>query len=254
MLQLPDSIRGVTTLLPASRRSYNAALRRRPSCQRFEIFQLHVQHGRLDRGQAEHAADVFVMILMPRPVHAQEPANLGEGVVVGADRPGVAERAQVLRRIKAQTSRRRPMSTRACRCAWRRSPGRHPRSLSDPCLAGDLVDGFQVRQLPEKIDRNDRPGPGRDFGGDLGRIDIERRRIDVRRKRLWPRVARSHPAVAKKVKVGQITSSPGLMPMAISEQSSASLPLLTPMACFVPQYAARFFSNFSTCGPSTSDC
>ena len=55
--------------------------------------------------------------------------------------------------------------------------------------------------------------------------------------------------MAKNVNVGQITSSPGPMPIAISEQSRASVPLLTPIACFVWQYAARFFSNFSTCGP-----
>jgi hypothetical protein len=54
------------------------------------------------------------------------------------------------------------------------------------------------------------------------------------------------PAVAKKVKLGQITSSPGLTPSAISAQSSASVPLETPIACLVPQYSARLFSNRST--------
>ena len=43
------------------------------------------------------------------------------------------------------------------------------------------------------------------------------------------------PAVAKNVNEGQITSSPGLIPRAISEQSRASVPLLTPMACLTPQ-------------------
>ena len=62
------------------------------------------------------------------------------------------------------------------------------------------------------------------------------------------------PAVAKKVNDGQTTSSPGPTPYAISVQSSASVPLLTPMACFVPQYAARSRSNRSTCGPRISAC
>ena len=43
------------------------------------------------------------------------------------------------------------------------------------------------------------------------------------------------PAVAKNVNDGQTTSSPGPTPRAISEQSSASVPLLTPIACFVRQ-------------------
>ena len=85
------------------------------------------------------------------------------------------------------------------------------------------------------------------FVGDLllepGRIDVEGPWVDIDEDRLAPSRA-IEPAVAKNVNVGQITSSPGLIPIAIREQSRASVPLVTPIACFVPQYAARFFSNF----------
>ena len=48
------------------------------------------------------------------------------------------------------------------------------------------------------------------------------------------------PAVAKNVNDGQITSSPGLDADAPSaQQSSASVPLQTPIACFVPQYVGQ---------------
>ena len=45
----------------------------------------------------------------------------------------------------------------------------------------------------------------------------------------------TQPAVAKKVKLGQITSSPGFRSAAIIAASRASVPLLTPTAYFVPQ-------------------
>ena len=47
-------------------------------------------------------------------------------------------------------------------------------------LGRDLVDGFEIRQLPEQVDRNNRPGFGRDFPGEFAGIDIERRRFDLR--------------------------------------------------------------------------
>ena len=48
-------------------------------------------------------------------------------------------------------------------------------------------------------------------------------------------VLEMHPAVAKKVKLGQITSSPAPMPSAMSATRSASVPEETPMACSTPQ-------------------
>ena len=45
----------------------------------------------------------------------------------------------------------------------------------------------------------------------------------------------THPAVAKNVNVGQTTSSPGPTSRAISATSRASVPLVTPTACLVPQ-------------------
>ena len=58
-------------------------------------------------------------------------------------------------------------------------------------------------------------------------------------------------AVAKKVLGCVMTSSPGPMPSAIMVSQSASVPLPTPMACFMPVKAANSFSNFSSIGPIT---
>ena len=65
---------------------------------------------------------------------------------------------------------------------------------------------------------------------------------------------RTHPPVAKNVNDGTITSSPGPIPMAIMATSSASVPLETPSACRVPQYAASSASKAATSSPSTSAC
>jgi hypothetical protein len=57
-------------------------------------------------------------------------------------------------------------------------------------------------------------------------------------------------AVAKKVLGGDDLVA-GPMPRAISASQMASVPLPTPMACFVPQKAASSFSNCLSIGPMT---
>ena len=59
----------------------------------------------------------------------------------------------------------------------------------------------------------------------------------------------TQPAVAKKVKLGQSPSSPGPIPSAISATRIASVPELTPRACFAPVNSASARSNRSTSGP-----
>ena len=52
--------------------------------------------------------------------------------------------------------------------------------------------------------------------------------------------------VAMKVLAGTITSSPAPIPYPLRISSSASRPLLTPMQCRTPQYAANSLSKAST--------
>ena len=57
------------------------------------------------------------------------------------------------------------------------------------------------------------------------------------------------PTVAKKVKGVVITSSPLSTPRTFKLKKRASVPLPTPIACFVPQRAAYSFSTSSTVLP-----
>src|SRR5437870_6612389 len=59
-------------------------------------------------------------------------------------------------------------------------------------------------------------------------------------------------AVAMKVLGTVTTMSPGATPAAISANRSASVPLPTPMQCFVSVNFAKSSSNFSTIGPPTN--
>ena len=59
-------------------------------------------------------------------------------------------------------------------------------------------------------------------------------------------------AVAKKVNAGQMTSSPGPIPIASSTRTSASVPLATPIVSGTPRYAAASSSNAETLGPKTN--
>src|SRR5689334_2856116 len=56
-------------------------------------------------------------------------------------------------------------------------------------------------------------------------------------------------AVAQKVKDGQITASPGQMPIALSSSTSASVPLAQLTTCLAPQNAASSASKARTSGP-----
>src|SRR5450432_462322 len=55
--------------------------------------------------------------------------------------------------------------------------------------------------------------------------------------------------VAQNVNDGQITASPGPMPLAISTISNASVPLAQAITCLAPQNAARSDSSSLTSGP-----
>ena len=66
--------------------------------------QLHVQDGRLQRVDAKVAADVAVVVLRTHSVHAIIEQLLGERVIVGGDRAGVAERAEILRREEREAA------------------------------------------------------------------------------------------------------------------------------------------------------
>ena len=58
-------------------------------------------------------------------------------------------------------------------------------------------------------------------------------------------------AVAKNVLVVVMHSSPGPIPRAMKDSHSASVPLPTPMAYFIPWYSASSFSKRFSTGPIT---
>ena len=60
-------------------------------------------------------------------------------------------------------------------------------------------------------------------------------------------------AEAKKLKAGQITSSPGCSSSAISANSNASVPELQAKACFAPEKNASSFSSCSISVPFIND-
>jgi len=115
---------------------------------------------------------------MARAVHAHEPADFRETVVVGADRPGITERAEIFRGVKAQTSGE---DRRAGALSMAFRPDRLGCVLDYLQIVpgGDFVHCLQVRHLSEEIDGNDRPR----FGGDLflkgGDVDVKRRRLNI---------------------------------------------------------------------------
>ena len=66
----------------------------------------------------------------------------------------------------------------------------------------------------------------------------------------FPPARTTASAVATKVKLGSITSSPFLIPIAINAACNAAVPVLTAMACFTPANSANFFFklfNFRSC-------
>ena len=117
-----------------------------------EVFQFHIQHGGLDRGQAEHAADERVMIRVAGAMHAQKPACVGECIVVGADRPGIAERAEVLRRIEAQAPGK-PQRTGRLAVALRADRLGGIFDHLQFVLAGDRVDLVHFRDIARRGER-----------------------------------------------------------------------------------------------------
>ena len=111
-----------------------------------------------------------------------------------------------------------------------------------------------IRRQAEQIDRNDRLGlepallGGRDRLAQARRIEVERCCIDVGKDRGRTESATTS-AVAQKVNDGQITASPGPMPLASRTRNRASVPLAQESAWRAPQNAASSASSRTTSGP-----
>ena len=94
--------------------------------------ELDRQHGRLQGVEPVGEADDPVVVLLDAAVVAQQPHRLEQLGVVGGDRAGVAERAQVLARVEGEAAGERRTCRRAprCRrrgCSRRRATGPRPR-------------------------------------------------------------------------------------------------------------------------------
>ena len=86
---------------PGPRRSGGPAARGR-RCRPRGPGQLDPEHGRLEGVEALAPADLGVLVLGGPAVVAGQTRPVGQGVVVGGDRAGVAEGAEVLARVEAE--------------------------------------------------------------------------------------------------------------------------------------------------------
>jgi len=124
------------------------------------------------------------------PVIAQPPRFLGQRRIVGYQQPGIAERAQILRREEADSAE---FTDRAHRPPAVFGAKGLRRVLDDGQIVppGYFQNLVQIRRLPEQVHGNYRLGARRDAALDSGRIQIEAlgARIHEHRNRAHPRHA-----------------------------------------------------------------
>ena len=161
--------------LPVERRDRAAALV--PGRQ---TRKLRAEHGRLDRVEAEVAADALVDVRLRRAVDAEVPDERGERVVVRRHRAGVPGRAEVLRRIEGERAEV-PEGPRGA--AARRRPDRLTRVLQDgnPPRPGDREDRRPCRRTGRRGARarspscaaSARPRDARGSSSKSGGLDVD---------------------------------------------------------------------------------
>jgi len=181
----------------------------------------------------------------PRDSAATAPFR--QGLVIGDQEAGIAQRAQVLGGEEADGSKVAERANRPAAISRAEGLG----GVFDhrqPAPPGNLEDRVHIRRLAEQVHGDDGLGAAGDE-----RLNAAGRQVEAFRARsantgLAPTRA-MHPAVAKKVNDGQMTSSPGPIPSAISATRMASVPEDMPMPKRAPATAAAALSNCSTPGP-----
>ena len=178
-------------------------------------------------------------------MHAQNPAALEKAPRRwSASAPASPNAPRFLRREKADRAEIAQRPGLAFVDTSRPSPGPRPRSRATRGAVASSSTASIVGRLAEKMHRHDRLRPRRDAPGGIAHVEIESDRAANRRRPASRRRRATQPAVAKKVKLGQSTSSPGPMPSAISARRIASVPELTPSANRAPVNSASALLEF----------
>ena len=153
-----------------------------------EILELDAQHGPLEPVHAIVEAELGVVVAAALGVVAQAPQPLGDRLVIGRDRAGLAVGTEVLSRVEAeaaaQPERAGPLAVVAC-------PVGLGGVLDDrnAAAATDLQQRPHVGGLAVEMNRQDRPGSARDLSLDLAQVHRVGDRIDVDEDRPGPDVA-----------------------------------------------------------------
>ena len=119
-----------------------------------------------------------MVVAVGLPAVAQPRDPFGERAIVGDDGAAVAERSEVLRRIKTEGAGRADGADRP-------SAGGGEMRLTavldngEMMSRGDVLDRGHVGCLPVEMNRHDGAGAGTDRAFDAGRIDGQPRRVDI---------------------------------------------------------------------------
>ena len=132
----------------------------------------------MERVEAEVAADLGVEVLRRRAVRAQQAHARGERGVVRRDEPGVAERAEVLRREEAERGERAQPADGTERGA-RADRLRGVLDEAQPVRGGERLQRRHRARLTEEVHREDQLRLRGDRPLDLRDVEVERRRVDV---------------------------------------------------------------------------
>ena len=199
-------------------------------------------------GQPEVVAEHLVAVALAHALVAIEPDPVGQPVVVGRDEAALAGR-HVLGRVQAERAvAEAPDPAPADRRAMRLAGVLDDRKT---VTVGDLHDRGHVGRQAEQVDRADRARARRDRGLDPVGVDDVGVGLDVDEDGRRP-VNRIELTVALKVCATVMTSSPGPSPRPSNRHISATVPLLTAIACFDPMNAANRSSSSATRRPPAS--
>ena len=174
------------------------AARLRPAV---EMGELHGEHRGLDR--VEPAVGAAGVVVVPRATVVAHPPQLrGELVVVGGDRAGVAERAEVLARVEAEASGE---ADRACGAiAVARAVGlRCVLDDGEIVLAGEAEDRLRVAEPAVEVDGDDRPGARSEQGG--AALEVDQAGVAGRRRRTAGSPPRSRQPLQSRRRCWQVS-------------------------------------------------
>ena len=182
---------------------------------RKKVRQLHAQHCGVNGIEAHVIADVLVVVLYLRAMHAERSQHLVDIGIVGGDETCISHRTKVLGGIEAEGCH---MAQRAAALAAEFAAERlgcvfyHVK----PPIGRNCRYGIHIATLAEQVNVGMMARVrGVIFGLDQLWVDVECNRVDIDEDRSGPHSAnRNFSTVAKNVNGGTRTSSPGPIPRA----------------------------------------